>query len=468
MRSGLVASLALGVWPIVVLAVYAARRNTGSLARTTAWMMVLPVMFLPSNTEIKTPGVPALDKHRIAFLAIAVALQLFHRRQLLTGARWQSFPRWVLLLLVAGVYQTVRTNGDVLRFGPTVLPGLAQYDIISTCGALVLDLYLPFVVGQRVFRDERDVGELFEVLGLAALLYTPLILFELRFSPQLHNWVYGYYPSDFVQSMRGGGYRPMVFFNHGLSLSMFLFSAICGSMALHRARLAVAPIAAGQRVWGLTVLLVLCKSMGALIYALMALLTRAVLSSKAISRLLVVLALLVVLYPVTRATDIFPARDLVLFFSRVSQDRADSLAFRFQNEDDLLERAMLRPIWGWGTYGRNRIFAPWGQDISVTDGYWLIVLGGFGFVGFIGFFSLLLGPVLRFVRHRGQMGSSAQVLVGMLAFMVVIFAADLLPNARSDFLPIAYAGALYTVAGPPFRRKGAKGGGSGTAQPVAG
>jgi hypothetical protein len=459
MRSGFIASVALVAWPAVVLATYAMRRATPSLARTTAWMMVLPVMFLPSNIDLKTPGIPALDKHRIAFLSIAVALQLFHRPELAAAVKGRWFPRGVLLLLVAGVIQTVRTNSDLLRFGPTVLPGLATYDIISICGALVLDLYLPFVVGQQVFRDERDLGELFEVLGLAALLYTPFILFELRFSPQLHNWVYGYYPSDFIQSMRGGGYRPMVFMNHGLSLSMFLFSAICGSMALHRARLTVVPVTARQRVWGLTALLLVCKSMGAFIYAGVALLTRAVLSSKALSRLLVVLALLVVLYPVTRATDLFPARDLVLFFTRVSQDRADSLAFRFQNEDDLLARAMLRPVYGWGTYGRNRIFAPWGQDISVTDGYWIIVLGGFGFVGFAGFFSLMLGPVLRFVRYRAQMTSSAQVLVGALAFVVVVFAVDLLPNARSDFLPIAYAGALYSLAGPPSRRKVAGGGG---------
>ena len=40
----------------------------------------------------------------------------------------------------------------------------------------------------------------------AASFMRPLCVIELRFSPQLHNWVYGYHQHDFVQTIRDGGY----------------------------------------------------------------------------------------------------------------------------------------------------------------------------------------------------------------------------------------------------------------------
>ena len=59
----------------------------------------------------------------------------------------------------------------------------------------------------------------------AALIYAPLCLLELRLSPQLHRWVYGYHQHDFVQTMRDGGYRPMVFMEHGLMVSFWMAAA---------------------------------------------------------------------------------------------------------------------------------------------------------------------------------------------------------------------------------------------------
>ena len=45
-----------------------------------------------------------------------------------------------------------------------------------------------------------DSEEILRVLIIAGLVYSVPMLFEIRLSPQLHNWIYGYYPSQFVQA----------------------------------------------------------------------------------------------------------------------------------------------------------------------------------------------------------------------------------------------------------------------------
>jgi len=440
----LVAWLVLGAWPLAVLLVVAARRSQGSLARTTAWLMMLPVMLLPAGMAFKAPGVPALDKHRLSFLAIAVALTLFHPRPGGAVLRAHRFARFILLGLVVGAYFTVLHNTDALQFGPTLLPALTDYDAASIAASLVLDLYIPFAVGERVFRTEGDLRDLFEVLVLGALVYAPFCLLEVRFSPQLHYWVYGYYQHQFLQAMRAGGFRPVVFMNHGLSVAMFLSISLAASLAMARAR-SPARTSHGLRTGAIGALLLLTKSAGPIVYALVAAPLLRWAHARSLARVSVLLVAVAATYPLTRAAGVFPRREVVEFFSTISDERAESLDFRFTNEDRLLARARERPVFGWGTWGRSHVYAPWGQDLSVLDGYWIITLGSFGYVGFIGFFALLLVPVLRYVRHRKLLAPSAQLLVGALALLVSLLTVDLLPNARSDYLPLAYAGGLYAA-----------------------
>ena len=449
--------LALAISPFVVLVTYATRRSSARVARTTAWMMVLPVMFLPSGTAFKMSGVPFLDKHRLSFLAIAIALQLFHRGELLGKARWHNFPRLVLLGLVLGAVATVRTNADVLAFGPRVLPGLTSYDVVSISVARVLDLYLPFVVGQRVYRTERDLRDLLEVLSICGLIYAPLCLFELRMSPSLHYWVYGTYPSQFAQAIRQGGYRPIVFMSHGLSVAMFLFTCLCAALALRKVRATGGPVSAGARAAVTGVLVLLCKSLASIIYSAGSLVVHLALSSKAIARMLAVCVVLIVAYPAAQLSSVFPADEVVRFFAGVNPDRAESLLFRFRHEGALVARARERPLFGWGTFGRNRIFdEESGQDLSVTDGTWIIYFGQFGYAGLAALGALMLVPVLRFTWSRARMPETSQALVGALAFMVVIFTINLFPNSYSDSLPLAYAGALFTLSGYVRRSRAAR------------
>jgi hypothetical protein len=143
---------------------------------------------------------------------------------------------------------------------------------------------------------------------------------------------------------------------------------------------------------------------------------------------------------------VFPTAPIVGIAEALSGDRAQSLAFRFENEDLLLRHAMQRPWFGWGTFGRNHVYGWGGKQESVTDGQWIITLGTFGYVGHGLYFTFLFLPLLRFLRHYKRMPSRARKLCSSLALLLAIFQLDLLPNAFSDYLTLVYAGMLWTLS----------------------
>lgn len=450
MTPNALAWIALYAWPAVVLVVYASR-GSRSLARTTAWMMILPVMFLPAVIELPFA---ALNKHRIAFLSIAGALALFHGRELGLRDRARHLPLVLLVAFGLTSLMTVRTNSDPLSFGILRLPGLGIRDAAWITYAFFVDLFLPFAIGQRVFRTERDLRDLLEVLSTCALLYVPLCLVEMRLSPQMSNWVYGYFPHSFAQTARGSGYRPFVFMNHGLSVGMFLFSGFCASLALRgmRTRFSLAP---GPRAAVIGAVLLLARNLGSTLFAGIALVLQTFKLAKLRSMLLLAIVAVVVTYPTLRAAGVFPVDEIGNAFRAISTERSASLLFRFEQEDRLLDRAVQRPIFGWGNWGRSRIYVHWGEpgdwwagwkDVSVTDGLWIIWLGTTGVVGFGLTMALLVFPVVRYVRGAARMQGASRRLAGGLALIVGLYLLDMLPNAQSDLLHVAYAGALFTLS----------------------
>jgi hypothetical protein len=432
-------------WPLVAIAFYSSRKGRSSVATTTAWALLLPIMFLPSNMEWDPPLLPPFNKFRIALLSVLICLRIFHAQAPLKRAPGHNMPRILFAIYMAGVLGTTYTNGDSMQFGKTFLQGMTLYDVLSVGIAQFLDIYLPFAIGQRVFKDEAALLDLFKVLTTGALIYAPLMLWEIRFSPQLHNKIYGYHPSDFIQSMRQGGFRPIVFMNHGLSVAAWIYSCVVATLGLKVAGVTFPKVSVKQRLYLNYFLLLITKSMGPLIYGMIAGLSR-FWSNKVSARIVLVVALLVATYPVLRAEDIFPTEKVLNFFASLDHERMLSLKFRFDNEDLLLHHAEKRPVFGWGTFGRNRVYDQTGKDISVTDGEWIIQLGAFGYVGHLTFFSMLLFPLFRYLRLRKKMAPRQQNLCTLLALLVALFVLDLIPNARSDYLSLMYAGTLWTIA----------------------
>ena len=72
-----------------------------------------------------------------------------------------------------------------------------------------------------------------------------------------------------------------------------------------------------------------------------------------------------------------------------------------RNEDALSERAAEKPWGGWGSWGRNLIFDPeTGQDRSIVDGAWILLIGTYGWLGYLAQFGLMTLPVILIALGR--------------------------------------------------------------------
>jgi hypothetical protein len=308
-------------------------------------------------------------------------------------------------------------------------------------------------------REEHQNYWILKALTVGGMVMTLPMLFEIRMSPQLSALIYGYFPSSFPVEMRDGGYRPVVFMNNGLAAAFFLSTACISAVVLWRLRSKVSVLPSFGIVAYLCSVLVLSKSAGALVYCA----TIGPLVKWTTPRMqiwtAVLIAIIALTYPALRLSFLFPTEQIVEAASSLSKQRSESLQFRFNQEDALLAHASERLVFGWGRYGRNRVYWESGDDASVTDGLWIITLGQFGLIGFIGQFGLLTLPVFRSIGAlRNLSNSRDKLLLSTLSLLVAVTVIEQLPNESITPWSWLLSGALLgrTEAIRQFASKRAK------------
>src|SRR5262249_23304222 len=153
--------------------------------------------------------------------------------------------------------------------------------------------------------------------------------------PQLNRWIYGYHQAQFLQAIRGGSYRPMVFMRHGLNVAFFMAMAILAATALGKSR--VFRVRGRYVALYLFGVLVLCHSLGALIYSAVAAPLVMFTKPRTQVRVAAVLALLTIAYPVSRAMGLIPVERINEFvLEKFGADRAGSLGLRLSEEEWLM------------------------------------------------------------------------------------------------------------------------------------
>lgn len=428
---------ALILWPLVSVGLFMTR----PLREALLWTVIGGHLLLPVGTEIKFPGVPAFDKNSIPALAALLGCLASAPRASGSNLRF-GLAEVLLIALLVGPFITSEFNSDNLVFGPRLLPGVGHYEALSASVAQLIIL-IPFMLGRRYLRRLEDNRAILRALTLAGLLYTLPMLLEVRLSPQLHNWVYGYFPHSFEQQVRDGGFRPVVFLGHGLRVAFFGMIAILASVALWKTRDRVLPLAPSIVTGWLGLTVLLCKSLGSFIYAVVLAPVIMFMRPRAQIRLAAALVILAVTYPLLRAVDLFPTEGLLSVAQVVSVKREASLKTRFDQEKMLLDRASERPWFGWGRFGRSRIYDANGKDITLSDGQWVITMGSFGLWGFLAEFGLLGLTVLQALRAVQYSKSlREQVFLAALALIVAVGLVDLLPNATINPTSWLFAGAL--------------------------
>lgn len=439
----MISMLAILFWPFVVFWLFAKR--SPAVAITAA--ILGGYLLLPQNYSIELPAVPSLNKNSIPALAAVLAAMMSVREPhmqasvtVLPGLLPRSrVVRILFILMLIGTVATVLTNGDVARYGGKILPALRPYDVASALGNTLFTL-LPFLLARKYLAHPDTQKILLVGLAVAGLLYSLPALYEARMSPQLSRNIYGYFPHDWRQHIRAGGFRPVVFLSHGLWLAIFFCSAFLAAMALWRSssgkdrtRWLVAS------AW-LFLTLIVSKGIGALGIGLLlgAMILFLPIRLQVIGAAVIAAGLMI--YPMLRGADMIPTEAVLNLAYNVDPAREASLRFRLMNEDILLEKANQRPVFGWGGWGRNRVFDAEGNDISVTDGYWVMAIGTGGWIGYVVQFGLLLIPMMLLGLRWKQLAltpATAGLTLALTANMI-----DLIPNATLTPVTWLLAGAL--------------------------
>lgn len=386
-------------------------------------------MFLPVRTAIDLPMIPALGKQSIPVVSALIGCWLI-KKQAISYMKELGRIKWLVIILITVPFITSALNSNGIIVGGQYLKGLSYYDGLSATINKFL-LITPFFIGRQFFKSYNDQLILFKLLVAAGLFYSIFMLFEVRMSPQLHTWIYGYFPTSWMQQYRGGSFRPVVFMGHGLWVAFFAAVVLITAATLWTNNTKIRQLSPKAVTGYLLVVLVLCKSIASLAYGLFGLIAIKGLKVKTQHRAAALLVCIAMLYPAMSIMKIFPHQSIVNIAESISPERAQSLQFRFDNEEKLLARARERIFFGWGGWGRNRVYdAETGQDISITDGRWILTLGIAGIIGFIAEFGLLAISVFRankaakLIKDKQQ-----QTLLAAHALLVGIIMIDQLPNA---------------------------------------
>lgn len=424
-------TIPLLLWPVIALVIMGVR----GMSVGVIWVVLLGYLFLPDQFDIDLPALPPYKMTTAIAVSLILGMLLIRREAAPKPVQTDKLAGTVFVVLVAllflGPLGTILDNRSVIVNGPTVRNAMSFGDLKGIFNALLLIL-LPYYVGRRWLATSEQHKRLLTILVLLGLGYTFLVLWEARMSPQLNRTLYGYFPHSWVQHIRGG-FRPVVFLDHGLSIGFLILSVILGCCALARQEPRKSLFYLLGALWCCAVLLV-SRNLGATMLAVLFFPVVLFLTTRMQARVAMIVAVIFLSFPALRQAEIVKFDGFLNFVSGISADRAASLQFRLDNEDELLARALEKPVFGWGGYARSRIYDERGRPQSVTDGLWIIMLGGSGWVGYIAFFGLITFPIFLMRRTFRR-----QRLEPATAGLLVITAANLvylIPN--STLSPIAW------------------------------
>jgi hypothetical protein len=328
-----------------------------------------------------------------------------------------------------------------VHFGGFSLPPLRIREAVAQCINQAL-LVSPLLLARNFLRTDDDIRDLLWAMLIAGLVYSLPMLLEVRLSPQLNIWIYGYFQHSFEQMIRGDGFRPIVFLYHGLWAAFLALTAVLAGITIARSTATRTAV-----VWWLAaaymgVVLILCKSMASILYGMAFVPVILLLGMRMQFRVAMLLACIVMAYPALKSLHWVPEEQILTAAEGIDADRANSLRFRLENENVLIDRAMERPVFGWGTWGRNQIYNSAGEITTTTDGRWIITIGVYGWAGFIAEFGLILLPILLVWWRVTALGTTIPPWVGGAVMILAVNVIDMIPNATLTPMTWLFAGAL--------------------------
>lgn len=427
----------IALWPFVTWAMW---RHLDA-GRALIWTVLAGYLVLPPLTALDLPLVPDLDKVSIPNLT-ALFCAAFLLKSKISFMPTGFLGKILILFYVLSPFGTVLTNEDPLIFEQASIQGMRIYDSVAAVTNQAIAL-LPFFLARRYLGTPEGMQLILKALIAAGLVYSVPMIIESQLSPQLNVWIYGFFQHDFFQTIRQGGYRPVVFLPHGLWVAFFALMCMLSATIMMRNTLPITLKAVMITAYLFAMVLV-SKSAGPLVYAVGAVPLILVASPRVQIAVAATLAVIVMTYPLLRGAHLVPLDDILALANGLSPERAASLQFRIDNEEMLLARGQERPWFGWGGYGRSFMHDPvYGRIVNIADGAWIIVLGIYGWIGYLAEFGLTALPLFLLGREIFfQKNLAFSPYVAGLAVILAANMVDLLPNATHIPFTWLMSGAL--------------------------
>lgn len=381
-------------------------------------------------------GLPTYSK------STAIALGLFlggrisgHRRR--ASFRWKIYDVPLLLWCLCPIASSISNQ-------------LGLYDGLSGILNNAITWGIPYLAGRIYFDNLAKLRDLCLAIVIGGLLYLPLCLYEIRMSPQLSNIFYGFFPHNFAQHIRYGGFRPIVFMQHGLMVALWM--AVTTTVAFWFWRSGeikhIKGIPFSFFIVALIATTILCKSAGGWILLALGCGGYYVFRIFTSARPFRLLLLLIPCYMLLRIAGGLNGAAIEDTVSRIfDEDRTSSLAIRLVQEDLFIDKTLERPLLGWGIIGRGwpRNLETGNETIGMIDALWLII---FNTRGTVGIFSLtammLIGPWLALRSQKKEAVDTTFLHMGpvLLSLVVILFLIDTLVNGMLNPVYILVSGAL--------------------------
>lgn len=427
--------LAMFGWPLVALACFCCMpaRRAAVVSMIGGWLL------LPQAPPYELSGLPDYTRDVAILLGVLVGLVIFDLPRLLRA----SWGVWDLPMLVWCLCPITSSLSN----------GLGLYDGLSGVMDHVVVFGTPYLLGRCCFTGAARERELLGLVVVLGLLFVPFVLIELRLGPIFHKMVYGYAHFKWHTIWRLGWYRPPVFLRSGLAVGVWLAS--CSILAvwgwrtglLRKSLWMPSGVVAGVLVATLLLMRAL-NGYGLLIGGLGAMFAGGWTRMRAV---MIAFAMVPVLYVGARVVLKWDGSFVVEQARMISEARAESLQSRIAHEVLLVDHALKRPVFGWGTYGRNRPELELGDtpeglmgDRSITDSLWIIAFGQRGIVGLLGIGGVLVLPALL-VGLRVPVSAWRTAEYGALVALAVVataFAYDGLVNAMYNPVVFTASGAV--------------------------
>ncbi|MGI0491581.1 O-antigen ligase family protein [Alkalinema pantanalense CENA528] len=407
-------------------------------------------LFLPVYAYL-IPGLPAYGKMTATCYAVCASAILLDWYYVKTFR-----PSWIDIPMLVWCTCPFITSLD---------NGLGAYDGFRAASEQCAYWGVPYFFGRLYLGNLTGLRTLAVGIVAGGFVYAPLCLFEFRMSPQLHLWIYGIPVNDyaFQQSIRKGGYRPFVFNLHGLSVALWMsIATIIGIWLWQSGTLkTIWNISIKKIVSFLLFVVIIIQSTGAWLYLLLSIAVMVIARFLKTSVLMTLLMGLVCTYLYTATTGSFNGDQITNFFSTaVNPDRAESLQFRLDQEKALVTKARKRIVFGWGGWGRARVFNEYGKDVSVTDSFWVIVFGTNGLMGIASITTVMFLPIVLFIYYfpaktwfHPKIAPAAAISMSLICFMT-----DNLVNNMGNTVYVlalgSLSGLIATEIEPEYMGKG--------------